>query len=70
MEVVSHAEPMSMSWCLDCHRHPEEALRPIDEVFNLDWEHPGGPLGQTKAGLEFIKERNITPPQSCTGCHR
>ena len=38
MPVVFHHEPLSMSWCLDCHRNPEEALRPLDEVTNLDWE--------------------------------
>lgn len=70
MEVVSHVEPMSMSWCLDCHRHPEEVLRPVDQVFNLDWVHPGGKQGQVKDGLKLVEERNITPPQSCTGCHR
>lgn len=70
MVVVEHAEPQSMGWCLDCHRHPEKVLRPIDEVYDLDWTHPGGTVAQIKDGLRFIEERNITPPQSCTGCHR
>ncbi len=70
MPVVKHAESHSMGWCLDCHRHPEEVLRPIDEVYNLGWEHPGGKKGQIEYGLQAIEERNITPPQSCTGCHR
>ncbi len=38
MEVVYHAEPHSMSWCLDCHRAPEKKLRPNEDVFNLDWK--------------------------------
>lgn len=38
MKVVSHAEPHSMGWCLDCHRNPEEHLRPLDQVFNLDFD--------------------------------
>ena len=38
MEVVRHDKPLSMGWCLDCHRSPEDALRPLDEVFNLDWK--------------------------------
>jgi len=37
MRVVFHAEPLSMSQCLDCHRGPEEALRPLEEVFNLKY---------------------------------
>ena len=35
MKVVHHSEPLSMSFCLDCHRKPEESLRPMDEVTNL-----------------------------------
>jgi hypothetical protein len=38
MRVVHHAEVQSMSWCLDCHKHPEKHLRPLDEVFNLKWQ--------------------------------
>ena len=38
MSVVHIAQPHSMAWCLDCHRHPENYLRPDDQVFNLDWE--------------------------------
>ena len=38
MAVVYHDQPLSMSWCLDCHRHPENALRPREDVYNLDWK--------------------------------
>ena len=37
MEVVYQAKPLSMKWCLDCHRNPEENLRPVDQVTNLGW---------------------------------
>lgn len=37
MEVVYQAEPLSMKWCLDCHRDPDEAIRPVDQVTNLGW---------------------------------
>jgi len=37
MEVVYHAKPLSMGFCLDCHRKPEKHLRPVDEVTNLAW---------------------------------
>jgi hypothetical protein len=33
-----HAQPESMAWCLECHRHPENFLRPDDQIFNLDWK--------------------------------
>lgn len=38
MEVVKHAEPQSMGWCLDCHRQPEKNLRPLDQITNLNYK--------------------------------
>jgi hypothetical protein len=37
MVVVYQAEPLSMSWCLDCHRDPTPHLRPVDQVTNMAW---------------------------------
>ncbi|MEM6334324.1 MAG: cytochrome c3 family protein [Planctomycetota bacterium] len=37
MEIVQTVEPLSMSWCLDCHREPENYIRPVEEVYNLAW---------------------------------
>ena len=31
MKVVKHAESHSMSWCLDCHRNPQDHVRPLDK---------------------------------------
>ncbi len=36
-EGVFMAKPLSMGWCLECHRAPEEHLRPVDMVTKLDW---------------------------------
>jgi hypothetical protein len=76
MPVVYHSQPLSMAWCLDCHRHPENALRPLDQITNLDWVPTVKP-GQTPAeaqvaqGLELKKAWNINPPDgNCAGCHR
>jgi hypothetical protein len=38
MSAVYMAKPHSMAWCLECHRNPENFLRPEDQVFNLDWK--------------------------------
>jgi hypothetical protein len=35
MEVVRQVEPLSMSWCLDCHRNPQPHLRPLSEITNI-----------------------------------
>jgi len=70
MEVVRQAEPHSMAWCLECHRHPEEKLRPLDQVYNLDWKHPGGEEARVEQGRDLVEAWNVNPPQSCSGCHR
>lgn len=38
MEVVAQAKPLSMSWCLDCHRNPNPNLRPRNQVTNMLWD--------------------------------
>jgi len=67
MEEVMQVEPLSMSWCLDCHRKPEAYLRPVDQVTNMKWTPPEN---QMLLGREIIKEKNINPPVACSGCHR
>ena len=37
METVYQAKPLSMKWCLDCHRDPDASIRPVDQVTNLGW---------------------------------
>lgn len=69
MEVVYHKQPLSMDWCLECHRHPENFLRPQEEVFNLTWTPPVGQT-QRQIGLELKEKMNVTPPENCAGCHR
>ncbi len=69
MEVVYHREPLSMAWCLDCHRNPENHLRPPQEVFNLNWQPPAGTT-QRNIGLELKDKWNVNPPENCAGCHR
>lgn len=71
MEVVFQAKPLSMSWCLDCHRAPETALRPKDQVTNMTYTPAGG--DQLTVGKELKEQygiRNTTYMQACSTCHR
>jgi hypothetical protein len=69
MEVVKHSKPLSMGFCLDCHRDPASHVRPLDQITNLNWK-PEQAAEHAKWAAEFVKNNKITPPQSCTGCHR
>ena len=66
--VVQQQEPLSMGWCLDCHREPELHLRPKSEVTTMGYEAPGG--DQVAAGTKLKADNNINPPLHCSGCHR
>ncbi len=71
MEVVEQREPLSMAWCLDCHRAPENHLRPLDEVTNLDWQPPeGDPLKIGRQLKEAYDIRDQAYMTSCSTCHR
>ncbi|MFN7951179.1 MAG: cytochrome c3 family protein [bacterium] len=67
MDVVTQAEPLSMSWCLDCHRDPAPHLRPTEQVTNMRWQ---APADQRRAGERIIAEKHLAPPLDCSGCHR
>ena len=69
MDVVTHAKPLSMGFCLDCHRDPAPHLRPRAEVTNLAWRAPSADA-QLAMGQKFVHDWNVNPPQTCSGCHR
>ncbi|MCA9582957.1 MAG: cytochrome c3 family protein [Myxococcales bacterium] len=65
MEVVTIQEPISMAWCLDCHRDPGPHLRPKDQITNMSWEKQPG----DEAALAEV-QASLMPPEHCSGCHR
>lgn len=66
MEVVKQVEPLSMGWCLECHREPELYLRPEDEVTTMGYVQPADFV---QRNLERIREEGIQPPTNCSACH-
>ncbi len=66
-DEVTQLMPLSMSWCLDCHRNPVNSIRPREELTNTEWSPPAD---QEAFGKRMIAERNIKPPTECSGCHR
>lgn len=68
MDEVSQAKPLSMAFCLECHRNPEQNLRPPDQVYNLDWKAPRD--FEKSKGVQFKHDWNVHAAQSCSACHR
>ena len=67
MEVVSQVEPLSMQWCLDCHRNPDARLRPPEMVTRMDWVAPEDPV---LYGRRLRQAAGINPSVDCWTCHR
>jgi hypothetical protein len=44
-------------------------VRPLEQITNLNWK-PEQAAEHAKWAEAFVKNNKITPPQSCTGCHR
>lgn len=79
MVEVRHDQPLSMAWCLECHRNPQPHLRPKELVTKLDFDPIRDwkplPLNQnTESQAEFAqklqKSSALMPPTNCTACHR
>jgi len=68
MAAVEKATPLTMGWCLDCHRNPAKNLRPVEEMTNMTWTPPHG---EETATAELMLEKNdVHTRTSCTTCHR
>lgn len=67
MEIVMQTKPLSMGWCLECHRNPDMHLRPLDQATNMRWAPPDD---QPSLAVRIKRERTIEPSVDCSGCHR
>jgi hypothetical protein len=70
MPLMMQAAPLTMSWCVDCHRNPAPNLRPRDQVFNMNWQRPAD---DPDLGARLIKEYKVGSAEqltSCSTCHR
>lgn len=67
MEVVRHAEPLNMGWCLDCHRDPAPHRRPASELTDTTWTPPAD---QAEIAARLGEENPVAPPTVCSGCHQ
>ena len=84
MARVYRKSPLTMQWCLECHREPEKFLRPREELTNLAWKATDHPLAKEKGvtdpaqaqqlvGNAMKEQFHIRPAAymtSCSTCHR
>lgn len=65
MPLTWKAEPMTMAWCLNCHRAPEKFIRPRSEVFSMGWKAEN----QRELGAQLVKEYDVKSRIDCSTCH-
>lgn len=65
MPLTWQEKPLTMAWCLECHRAPENHVRPRDKVFDLAWEAEN----QKELGPQLVREYRIQEKTSCSVCH-
>lgn len=69
MPLLRQAAPLTMGWCLDCHRDPAPHLRPQSQIFSTQW-HP--PKDAEAAGGRLMAAYHIDAKHltDCSVCHR
>jgi Cytochrome c7 and related cytochrome c len=67
MPLMWRENTLYMEWCLECHRNPEQFVRPREQVFNMDWQAPSD---QIALGQKLVQQYKIESLTSCSVCHR
>jgi hypothetical protein len=65
MARVAQVAPLTMAWCLDCHRAPERSLRPVEQVTNMTWR-----AENTDDAMALAERLGVERLTHCTTCHR
>jgi hypothetical protein len=66
--LIAKQEPLSMQWCVDCHRDPSSRIRPRDRVFDLAWQS----VAKEKSGAQLVKDYHVLDKfqlTNCSTCH-
>jgi hypothetical protein len=67
MPLAWSESPLTMEWCLECHRDPGAHVRPRSEVFRMDWDP--ATLDQEARRRLFV-EHHLRSMTDCSTCHR
>jgi len=73
MEIVRQVEPLSMGWCLECHRDPTSHIRPAGVApTQMDWVADAASIEAAKQKLAWLGQSppELNPPTNCSACHR
>lgn len=67
MPLTYQQNSLLMEWCINCHRNPQDYVRPRSEITTMGYQPA---KAQSELGPELVKEYAINPPLNCSTCHR
>jgi hypothetical protein len=83
MPLMYAENTLQMEWCLNCHRQPEQFLRPKEKVFDMTYQPPDNQHTVTWNGKDYNSQavlgkdlasayhlRTTQDITGCSTCHR
>src|SRR5438552_1113536 len=65
MPLTWRVNTLYMKWCLECHRQPENFVRPRSEIYNMQWQPP---QDRRAKGANLIAQYHIDTSGRLTNC--
>jgi Cytochrome c7 and related cytochrome c len=70
MPLTHKANSLYMRWCINCHKHPEEYVRPREKVFDVNYVPPPDQLALGRRLVREYKIKDARQLTDCYTCHR
>ena len=71
MVKVYQAKPLTMVWCIDCHKNPTPYIRDPENVTKMGYDdETSTPHRYAGEGEKFQKSNAVHPNVNCSTCHR
>jgi hypothetical protein len=67
MPLMAKSQPLTMQWCLECHRDPGKSLRPLAQIYSVEWKPDPAANGFALAEEHHLDAAHLT---NCSVCHR
>ncbi|MCI0573703.1 MAG: cytochrome c family protein [Myxococcaceae bacterium] len=70
MAAIYQKEPLTMAWCLECHRNPGPNLRPVEFMTSMTWQPEKDPGLRAAQIQDLTAKYDVHARTSCDTCHR
>jgi len=71
MVKVYQAKPLTMEWCINCHKNPTPYIRDPENVTKMGYDdETSTPHRYAGEGEKFQKSNAVHPNVNCSTCHR